>query len=88
MNKTPKDRIPGSEITPPEVYVRRRELLAGLAGALVPAALRADPAGPALQYRREPRWSTDERPNSWEEITTYNNYYEFGTGKQDPSERT
>ena len=29
-------------------------------------------------------YSTDETPNSWEDITTYNNFYEFGTGKEDP----
>ena len=29
-------------------------------------------------------FSTDEAPNSWEDITTYNNFYEFGTGKDDP----
>ncbi|MCU0989150.1 MAG: protein-methionine-sulfoxide reductase catalytic subunit MsrP, partial [Xanthomonadales bacterium] len=28
--------------------------------------------------------STDEAPNSWEDITTYNNFYEFGTDKEDP----
>ena len=30
------------------------------------------------------QFSTDETPNSWEDITTYNNFYEFGTGKDDP----
>ena len=29
--------------------------------------------------------STDEKPNSWEDVTTYNNFYEFGTGKTDPA---
>jgi sulfoxide reductase catalytic subunit YedY len=28
--------------------------------------------------------STDEDPNSYEDVTTYNNFYEFGTGKEDP----
>jgi sulfoxide reductase catalytic subunit YedY len=31
-------------------------------------------------------FSTTEKENSWEEITTYNNYYEFGTDKGDPSQ--
>lgn len=31
-------------------------------------------------------FSTDEAPNSFEDITTYNNFYEFGTGKGDPAE--
>ncbi len=29
-------------------------------------------------------YSTDEQPNSWQDVTTYNNFYEFGTGKEDP----
>jgi len=29
--------------------------------------------------------TTDEKPNTFEQITTYNNFYEFGTGKNDPS---
>ena len=29
-------------------------------------------------------FSTTEAPNSYEDITTYNNFYEFGTGKRDP----
>ena len=29
-------------------------------------------------------FSTDEAPNSYDDVTTYNNYYEFGTGKDDP----
>jgi len=38
-------------------------------------------AGPALASK----FSTDEEPNKWEEITQYNNFYEFGTGKDDPA---
>jgi len=34
---------------------------------------------------RKSRYSTDETPNTWEEITSYNNFYEFGTGKEDPA---
>ena len=35
--------------------------------------------------RPSPLSVTDEKPNSWEQITTYNNYYEFGTDKDSPS---
>lgn len=31
------------------------------------------------------RFSIDAEPNSFEDATTYNNFYEFGTGKEDPS---
>jgi sulfoxide reductase catalytic subunit YedY len=42
--------------------------------------------GERLQDVRESPFSTDQTPNSWQDITTYNNFYEFGTDKSDPSE--
>jgi sulfoxide reductase catalytic subunit YedY len=68
--------IPSSEITPYDLYVNRRRFLeqsATLAAAalVAPSALRAQQA------------QADE-PNTLEEITHYNNYYEFGTDKEDP----
>ena len=90
--KRPADILP-SEITAESVYLKRREFLrqAGLvsAGALaMHAGLAA--AGPAAEGRELPGMrksplSTDEPANTWTDITTYNNYYEFGTGKEDPS---
>jgi methionine sulfoxide reductase catalytic subunit len=82
-------RIAPSEITPPEVYFSRRALLAGAFAAgvsgLAPAA-EGPPAGAAsLDYTASPRYSVTEAPNKYEEITTYNNFYEFGTDKDDPS---
>jgi methionine sulfoxide reductase catalytic subunit len=84
-------RIRPSEITPEQVYLDRRQLMAGglLAGAglaLGPAAARATPAGHrSLGELRPSPFSTGEPLNSFEEITTYNNFYEFGTGKSDPA---
>ena len=82
-------RIAPSEITPPEVYLSRRALLAGAlassASALLPAA-QAAPTGAALQYTRNARYSVSETPNKLEEIAGYNNFYEFGTDKESPSE--
>ena len=65
-----------SDVTPEHVYMNRRQLLAG-AGAT--AAIAAGGiGGPAVA-------STEELvPNSFEDITSYNNFYEFGTGKDDP----
>ncbi len=84
-------RILPSQITPERVYLDRRQLLAGLGGAglaaLAPAAL-AKP-GRTLATLNAPRnkaMSVNEEPNSYQDITTYNNYYEFGTGKSDPVE--
>jgi methionine sulfoxide reductase catalytic subunit len=79
-----------SEVTPPEVYGARRRFLGGAlalaASVAAPAALGASgPSGAALSARRNAELSTTEAANSWEDITGYNNYYEFGTGKSDPA---
>ncbi len=85
-----------SEITSEPVWRSRRRwlrqaalgtLALGAGGGLARAAGPADGAeGPALPAPRAARWSTDEPPNVWRDITTYNNFYEFGTGKGDPAE--
>ncbi len=84
--------IPSSEITPEGVYVNRRKFIkaaaAGAAGfALGPSALEAS----ELQQSQEipPRFARlqselDEPLNSYRDVTTYNNFYEFGPGKDDP----
>src|SRR4029453_7302387 len=87
------DKIPGSEITDRRVYLRRRELLSAIvaaAGGAPPFSWRAAPTQPAARHGRRlttvaSRFSTSEKGNSWEHITTYNNFYEFGTGKDDPA---
>src|SRR5262245_15096457 len=83
-------RIAPSEITPHEVFLNRRALLTGAlasgASALLPAAEPAPPAGAHLNYTPNPRYRVNEQPNKYEEITSYNNFYEFGTDKEDPKE--
>jgi len=61
------------DVTPKALWLNRRQIMAGLGGA---AALAATGA-PALAQGLE--------PNTLEQISTYNNYYEFGTGKEDPA---
>ena len=89
-------KIRPSEITPESVYRGRREFLAGLAGlgaaaALSPPALAEQVMSVALierlQYQRNARYSIAEAANSLADITGYNNFYEFGTGKDDPARR-
>jgi sulfoxide reductase catalytic subunit YedY len=79
-----------SEITPENVYLDRRRLLqaalvagvAGLGGAWSQAA----PADVApLQYKRNDKYSLSEAQNSYEDITSYNNFYEFGIDKGAPA---
>jgi sulfoxide reductase catalytic subunit YedY len=83
-----------SEITPEPVYHSRRAFLAGLTGAgllaaspeiLAQAMTRISRVAPPLQYTPNPRFSTTEARNTYEEITSYNNFYEFGTDKSDPA---
>jgi sulfoxide reductase catalytic subunit YedY len=85
-----------SEITGETVYLNRRKFLAaagitatGLLGqGSALARLAFDPAasGRKLEHISESPLSLEEAPNAWSDVTTYNNYYEFGTGKSDPYE--
>jgi len=80
--------IPSSEITPEELYLRRRDFLRlGAAGALLGAGLApaAAQAGEKLPGARPSPLSTKETPTPYKDVTTYNNFYEFGTDKSDPA---
>jgi sulfoxide reductase catalytic subunit YedY len=89
-----RSRIPPSEITPEAVYRSRRAFLTGLAGAGIAATapeslaqevLTVNLVERPLQFKKNARFSTSEKSNSFAEITGYNNFYEFGTGKEDPA---
>ena len=89
--------IPSSEITDKKLYLNRREFIratTGTAAAVATGVLGAEaflhaatpaPHGRKLENVKKSAFSTDEKPNRWEEITTYNNYYEFGVDKDQPS---
>jgi len=70
-----KNTLTRKDVTPYETYLNRRQLLGGAAGLGLASMLggKASAMGSELE------------PNTWEEITTYNNFYEFGTGKNDPA---
>jgi methionine sulfoxide reductase catalytic subunit len=84
----------GVEITPPEVYAQRRRLLGAFAVAPLAAlagCARADeepaPAAataPAAAAPEDPLRSAEEQTR-FADATSYNNFYEFGTGKADPA---
>ena len=69
-----KNDLTHADVTPKEAFLNRRQILAGTAGLGAIAA-----AG--LAEAQE-----DLQPNSLEDITSYNNFYEFGTGKSDPAQ--
>jgi sulfoxide reductase catalytic subunit YedY len=83
--------IPYSEVTPKSLYMNRRSLLAGLPAAFLGAR---EFLSPSAQARAEAKlgslvkspFSTSEKPNSYRDVTSYNNFYEFGTGKDQPAE--
>ena len=88
------DDIHSSEITPKALYLRRREFIQGMAGSAVAAAAALAPSavgraaaqtGQKLPNVRKSPLSTDEKLNDYEDVTTYNNFYEFGTSKDDPA---
>jgi sulfoxide reductase catalytic subunit YedY len=96
--KKPSDILP-SEITPREWYVRRREFLRqaaalGLAGTMLPTAgLLAQTASPITEQGKLPKLpgkpsplSVTEKPTPYKDVVTYNNYYEFGTDKDQPAQ--
>jgi sulfoxide reductase catalytic subunit YedY len=96
MKRRPPGGIAPSEITPPEVFLNRRTLIAGGlaagalaagAGPLLPARAETAPvAPPPPEFKRNPQYSVTEAPNSLADISSYNNFYEFGTDKSDPHE--
>ena len=87
MRRTqPRQQPLPSEITPPDRYFNRREVITALAAAgAVGAGLPRQASAATLRYTRNPLFSLKVEPNSFEDITTYNNFYEFGTDKADPA---
>jgi sulfoxide reductase catalytic subunit YedY len=89
IKKTPP--IPSSTITSRENYLNRRDFIragaiagGGLLTGQASAALVPAERGARLEDVGKSRFSTDETPTGYEDVTTYNNFYEFGTGKDDP----
>jgi sulfoxide reductase catalytic subunit YedY len=76
--------IRASEITPKSVYLRRREFLGGAAALGLAATLPFGQARAELTTIKSP-FSTDEPQTPLKDVTSYNNFYEFGTDKDDPA---
>jgi len=78
--------IPSSEITPERAFLDRRAFIAAAGSAV--AALAVPRAAAGLVHRGAAASETRQRgdtPTPYADVTTYNNYYEFGTGKDDPA---
>jgi methionine sulfoxide reductase catalytic subunit len=97
--KNPPD-IRESEVTSRDIYIRRREFLkvagntalavtaAGAIGGVLTSTDEAEAQNPNAQkltdLKKSP-FNTTEKLNSYKDVTTYNNFYEFGLEKEDPS---
>ncbi|HEU4622944.1 MAG TPA: protein-methionine-sulfoxide reductase catalytic subunit MsrP [Burkholderiaceae bacterium] len=88
----PPTDIAASEITPKSVFDRRREILAALAvtagigsiGAWAARDARAQPSPRTKLPAQASPLSVLEKQTPYNDATTYNNFYEFGTDKSDP----
>ena len=89
-----------SEVTAKDLYLRRREFLkvagstalaataAGVVGGVLTRedlAAAQNPNAQKLTVARKSDFSTTEKLNSYQDVTTYNNFYEFGLDKADPA---
>jgi len=89
--------IRSSEITPKSLYLRRREFIQSTSGgalatvvsAMVPPALASLTAQGGLtklaNVQKSPLSTTEEKLTQYDAVTGYNNFYEFGTEKEDPA---
>ena len=68
-----KNTLTAADVTPLQTYLNRRQIIAGIAAGAGLATLGGRAEAAALE------------PNAYEDIISYNNYYEFGTGKDDPA---
>ncbi|TSA49226.1 MAG: protein-methionine-sulfoxide reductase catalytic subunit MsrP [Nitrosomonadales bacterium] len=91
----PPSDIPSSAITPREIYDDRRRFLkaagfgivsgAAIAGGLRPAMADAAPQRQKIGPYTKTRFGAEEKLTSYDDVTSYNNFYEFGTSKTEPA---
>lgn len=89
IKNLPETHLHERDATPEPLYHDRRAVLAGMIGAgLMPHLAQAAEEGEGSGLPRLPSRLTrrlDEDQTSYDSITHYNNFYEFGTDKEDPA---
>ena len=82
-----------SDVTPRDHYLRRREFIqaaavavaGGVAAFVSPSDAFAQGKGAKLPNVKKSEWGQGETPTSYDAVTTYNNFYELGVDKNNPS---
>lgn len=78
-----KSDLKYSDVTPKADFMNRRQLMAGAAGLCLAAGMGLPAAAKLNTAKTE--YGAGLELTSFEDVTTYNNFYEFGTGKGDPA---
>ena len=68
-----KNTLTDNDVTPEHLFLNRRQVIGAAAAGLALTGIGASARAETLE------------PNEWDDITSYNNFYEFGTGKGDPA---
>lgn len=74
MSRRWTNDLTAQDVTPERVFLNRRQLMSGVGALGIAGGLAA------------PAHAQELEPNSFEDITNYCNFYEFGTGKSDPAQ--
>ncbi len=85
--KIVQNKFKYSDITSKKVFLNRRNFVRNglvFATAFVGGSMTSSVYGSNTRFIKS-KWSSSAKPNSYDDITTYNNFYEFGTKKSDPS---
>lgn len=86
-HRRPDWYLPEAAATPEGLFIRRRQLVAGMAAVgLLPAAATGQTAGDTAALKSRRTVSLDEEPTALAAVTGYNNFYEFGLDKGDPAQ--
>ena len=78
-----KDKLRYSDITPKQIFLNRRQILTGSSAVGISSLLPNSAFADTLNYTKT-NYAVDAEITSKSDATSYNNFYEFGTGKNDP----
>jgi sulfoxide reductase catalytic subunit YedY len=78
-----KDKLRYSDITPKQIFLNRRQILTGTSAVGISSLLPNSAYADSLNYTKT-NYAVDAEITSKSDATSYNNFYEFGTGKNDP----